>query len=390
MKSIIIDKLRATGVFVLIPLLAFALAGCAAKKTGPSGPIFFPPPPDEPHVQYLTGITDSTDIEGNPAKFTLVLTGGEKAGTIRRYGKPYGMVAHKGKLYISDSGSKQVVIIDVANRKFEFIKGNLAKGALQKPVNLDVDDDGTIYVVDTGRKEIVVYDAAGYFVTSFGKNLEKAKLTSVAVSGPYLYVPDWNTSEIRVLDKKTGEQVNSLMKGDDKKTSVRLPTNIARDEAGFFYVSNMGTTNVMKFDRDGNLLMTVGKLGDSFREFARPRGIAVDHAGRIYVVDAGHGNVQLFDKGGHLLTFFGTPDPKLEAGTLTLPAGIAVESDNVGYYQKYAAPGFKLENIIYVINQYGSPTVSIYGLGEMEGSKKEPPKTEKIPADPKKGTEEKK
>ena len=350
----------------------------------------FPPPPNEPRIQYLTGISDSTEVEEKRNNFSFVLTGGEQANVIKKIGKSYGMAAHKGKLYIAASASKQIVIIDFVNKKFEYVKGNIGKGALKKPVNLDVDDDGSIYVADTGRNEIVVYDPDGNYVGAFGKDLEKAKLVGVGVYGPYLYVPDFSTSEIRVLDKKTGVQVNSLGKGSDPTTSVVLPTNIAVDKSGLIYVSNTGTGNIMLLDRDGNVLKKLGKMGDSFSEFVRPRGVAIDDAGRVYVVDAGHANVQIFDKEGHLLTFFGNPDPKLEAGTLNLPAGIAVSSDNLQFFQKMAAPGFKLETVIFVVNQYGIPSVSIFGLGEKEGAKKQPAEPKKEKSEKKEPEQEKK
>jgi DNA-binding beta-propeller fold protein YncE len=372
MKKCIAENMKTTGYLLAVLILAGSLTGCAGKRV--SGPVFWPYPPDPPRIQYLTGISDSTEIEEKQTTFSLVLTGGEEAGVIKKIGKAYGIAAHKGKLYIASSSSKQVVVIDVANKKFDYVKGNIGKGALSKPVNVDVGDDGYLYVTDSGRREIVVYDPAGNYVDAFGKGFENAKLVDAAAYGKYLYVPDFATSEIRVLDKKTGEQVNSLAKGTDPKTTVALPVNIEIDDKGIIYITNTGTGTIMKFDVDGNLLGTIGKMGDRFNEFARPRGVAVDSDGRVYVVDAGHGNVQIFDKDGRLLTFFGTSDPKLEAGTMNLPAGIAVSRDNLDFYQKMAAPGFKLEEVIFVVNQFGTPTISVYGLGLMAGADYTPPK----------------
>src|SRR6266568_1122891 len=100
---------KAVKPLLLTAFLAGLLAGCAKKAAGPVGPVFFPPPPDEPHLQFLTGISDSTDIEGKATKFSLVLTGSEKAGVVKKIGKAYGVTARNGKLYVCSTGGAQVI-----------------------------------------------------------------------------------------------------------------------------------------------------------------------------------------------------------------------------------------------------------------------------------------
>lgn len=369
---------KAAQPFLLTALLGAALAGCAGRTAGPSNPVFFPPPPLEPHVQYLMGINDSTDIEGKPSGFSLVLTGSEQGNVIKMIGKPYGIAAKNGKLYVASSNGSQVIIIDFEKKKFDFLKGNVkGPGALKRPVNVAVDDDGTMYVADAGRDEIVVYDAAGNFLRAVGKvdpaEGKKSNIVSVAVSGNLLYVLDNRGNEIRVLEKTTGEVIKTFGNDADSKKSVALPSNMGVDADGFIYVSNIGKANVMKFDHDGNFLFDFGKVSDLAGGFTRPKGVAVDKDGWIYVVDAAFSNVQVFDKDArHLLGYFGSPG--LPAGSLNLPAGIAVTSDNLSYFQALAAPDFILDKVVFVTNQSTSvinPTISVYGMGEMKGSKKQ-------------------
>ncbi|GFE62106.1 hypothetical protein [Geobacter sp. AOG2] len=365
------DRTRSTGRFCRMLLAACFLmglvSGCAGNKGVVSGePVFFPPPPDDPRIQYLTGISDSSDITGLQSNFSLVLTGGEKADVIRGVGKAFGITTHKGKIYIAATTSGQVIVIDIANKTFEYLKGAIGPGALKKPVSVALDDDDNIYVADTGRKEIVVYNAAGNFVKSFGKESEKSKLVGIVASGPNLYAIDNRANEIKVFDRKTRELVTTFGKSEDAN-AMSLPSYIAADADGNLYTTNIGSGKILKYDRDGHLLSAFGKFGDSFGEFARPRGIAVDGSGLIYVVDAGHQNVQIFNKEGRILTFFGNPG--LPAGSLNLPAGIAVTKDNLEYFQKFAAPGFRLENVIFVVCQYGKPSISVFGYGAMEGKK---------------------
>ena len=362
--------------FLLI-LLALMLSGCASPNVCvyPSEkPIFFPPAPDEPHIQYLTGINSSDDIgpERKQSGFSLFLSGTEAPEIIKKIGKSYGVVAHKGKLYVAEGMNGRIDIIDPVRGTFESPVGlSIPKGALKYPVNLTLDDEGYLYVADTSRKEIVVYDPAGNFSTSFPDSYApKSKIVDVKYFNGKLFTLDIGTSTIRVLDRKTGAQTAELGYIEKPDQSVRLPSNLAIDPAGNLYVSNIGNNRVMKYDQDGNFLSSFGGSGDTIGFFAKPKGIALSPEGYIYVVDGGSNVVQLFDDKFHPLTYFGWPG--LPKGSLNGPAGIAVSTDKdcLAYFQKYAAPGFKVESLVYVVSQFGQefciPRISVYGVGQMQ------------------------
>jgi streptogramin lyase len=355
---------------ILLTVVAIILSGCAEQKLCSTVPTFFPPPPDEPHIQYLTGITTSKDVgEKKPkSSFSLVVTGRETQEVIHKIGKSYGITAYKGKLYVAESGNARVVIIDPVTGTFEYPRGlSTPKGMLKEPINLALDQDGFMYVADTGRKQIVVYNPAGdyYREFSFGS---KSKVTSVALFGGKLYALDLGTSQIRVLDRKTGEESAVFGVSEKPNQSLRAPVNFVITPDGTIYVSNIGNNKVMTLDIDGNFLQAAGGPGDLPGQFVRPKGVAVDDAKRLYVVDAGLNMVQLFDDKFRLLTFFGWPG--LETGSLSLPAGITVTKDNLEYFQKYAVKGFQLESLIFVVNQFGQelciPRISVYGMGNMK------------------------
>jgi NHL repeat len=358
-------------------LLSAFLTGCAQNVACSTKPTFFPPPPDEPRLQWLMGITSSEDIGAreSQSKFSLVLSGREKPDVIKKIGKAYGITAHNNKLYVAETAHGRITIIDPVKGTFDYPKGLASpRGALKAPANIALDKDGNIYVADTGRKEIVVYDKAGNFRNAFGKDFGKdSKVVSVACYGEELFALDLGVSRIRVLNPKTGEETRSFGYSEKPNQSLRAPGNFTFDDKGGVYVSNVGNNKVMKYDLDGNFLGSFGGTGDQFGNFVRPRGVAVDDTGRIYVVDAGLNIVQLFDDQFRLLTLFGWPG--LETGSLNLPAGIAVTKDNLDYFQKFAVPGFKLEYLIFVVNQYGQdwciPRISVYGLGQMQGKKED-------------------
>lgn len=332
---------------------------------------FFPPAPDEPHIQYLTGINSSDDI-GTTKKqggFSLVVTGQERPDVIKKLGKAYGITSYKGKLYVVEGMNARVSIIDLVAGTIDYPAGlSTPKGALKYPVNCALDDEGYLYVADTARREIVVYDPAGNFSNSFHGPLPESKFVDVKIYKGKLYALDLGTNRIRVLDRKTGEQREEMGYIEKPGQSVRVPSNLFIDSTGNIFTSNTGSNMIIKYDQDGNFLGSFGGMGDQIGMFAKPKGVAVDDAGRIFVVDGGTNVVQLFDDQFRPLTYFGWPG--LAYGSLNGPAGIATSKENVEYFQKFAAPGFKVETLIYVVSQFGQefciPRISVYGLGQMQ------------------------
>jgi hypothetical protein len=65
------------------------------------------------------------------------------------------------------------------------------------------------------------------------------------------------------------------------------------------------------------------------------------------------------------MTFLGDERSGRE-GALYLPAGVAVDYNNVAHFQKFAAPGFKIDYLIFIANQVGTHKVSVYGFGRKQ------------------------
>lgn len=353
------------------------LAGCAAPDTTckyiAKEPVFFPPAPDEPRIQYLTGINTSDDVLIEKKKqggVSLMVTGTDKSNSVVTLGKAYGIVVHKGKIYVAEGMGRRISIIDLAKGTITEPQGaKTPRGALSYPLNLTLDDDDNLYVADTSRREIVVYDAKGDFKTSFGKGFgPKSKITDVKFYKGTLYALDMGGHVLRALDRKTGEQQAEFGNTGKPGEKLALPGNFNIDADGNIYITNLGSNKVIKLDRDGNYLSSFGGVGDQFGEFSKPKGIALDGEKQIYVVDGSTNVVQLFNDKFRVLTYFGWPG--LPFGSLNNPTGIAVSAENLDYFQKFAAPGFKVSTLIFVVSQFGQefciPRITVYGLGQME------------------------
>lgn len=340
---------------IAVVLLA---TGCATRKPVKTQEFtFFPPPPDEPRVQFLTSFSSETDLAGQ-SKFNELIVGAERV--IRPIWKPYGITAVKGKIYVCDTQPKNVGIIDLVKRKMSYLKPE-GRGLLKMPINVGVDKDGTRYVTDTVRGQVLIFDTENRFVADIGKAGEM-KPCGLVLTDKRFYVTDLSNHCVRVYAKADRELLFTIPRNtNDHKSKLFSPTNLAVDKKGNLYISDTGSFGIKVFDAEGNYLRTIGDVGLKPGRFALPKGISVDHQGRLYVVDAATSVVQMFDEEGRLLMYFGDPQSSGRAG-LYLPAGIALDYENVGLFQRYAAPGYKVEFLIYVTNQAGSQKVSVFGF----------------------------
>jgi sugar lactone lactonase YvrE len=315
-------------------------------------------------IQFLKGIGDSRDVEAKKDGVSLFAFGSLAEEAVKPIIKPYGIASHGGKLYVADTTAAQVLVIDIPNKSFEYLKGNKSIGKLKKPVNLALDQEGNLFVADSERKEVLAYTPGGEFLRALGGGV-LMRPTDVAAFGDDVYVTDFKASDVKILNRRTGELVAKIGR-DDPENSLALPVTMTVDGKGDIYVTNMASGKVIVMDRDGHTLRTFGKMGKGFGQFARPRDLTVDKDGQTYVIDAAFQNVQIFNKEGQLLMFFG--DPANIAGTLNLPAGIAVSTDNLDYYQKLAEPDFQLESVMFVTSQVGQHKINVYGVGQRRGA----------------------
>lgn len=342
---------RSTALFSTILLLT----GCATTHKTPDTYVYFPPPPDEPRIQFLTSFCSEHGYIGSKRFMDYVVGTDQSDAPIA---KPYGITVRQGKLYVCDSVPAVIEILDLAKGKLHYF-GSQGEGRIRLPINIAVDDNGTRYVTDTTRGQVLIYGADDRYVGAIGRK-DELKPAGIAIYKNRLYVTDLSTHSVRVYDKNKREQLFVI--SSTEKARLLSPTNIAIDRQGKLYVSDTGGFFIQIYDAEGNHLRTIGELGVTPGTFALPKGIAVDREGRIYVVDAATQVVQLFDAEGRILMYFGNPQVDGPGGT-DLPAGIAVDYDHLKYFQKYASPDFKIEYLIFVTNQYGDQKVSVYGFG---------------------------
>lgn len=359
------------------------LTGCATHHPK-AEPVYYPPPPDTPRLQFLKSFSTSDDVSPQSGFSRFVL--GRYAP--KSLAKPYGVAIYSNSIFVCDTMLGAIAQLDFANPKMDFFVPP-GPGRLIKPINITIDQDGTRYVADTERSQVMIYDAKGKYLaaigakaaprinasarksaTNAGKQESPApvpeglviKPTDVLVSSNRIFVTDLNGHCVRVFDKTTREPLMSIPGSTtNEEAKLFLPTNLAMDPQARLYVCDTGNFRVKLYDADGNFLKSFGRYGNSIGELARPKGVAVDREGRVYVVDAMQDAAQIFDSDGQLLLAFGQPGST--PLPLTIPAKVCIDYGHVKYFQQYAAPGFQLEYLVLITNQYGIRKVDVYGFG---------------------------
>ena len=336
------------------------IAGCATTPpAGRSGePAFYPLPPDEPRVQFLTSFSDSSDALAERSGFQAFILGKEQARPIV---KPYGLEVWKDRLYLCDTVLDALAVLDLREKKFRYIRPEGA-GRLSQPINVAIDADGTKYIADTGRGAVVILDAEDRYAGLLSAE-EGMKPTDVAISADRLYVTDLQHHRVTVWDKAGRTFLGTIPREGEEREAARLfsPVNLALDGEGSLYVSDMGASRVQKYDRDGRFVRSFGSPGTGPGQMVRPKGIDLDDEGRLYVADAATEQVQIFDPEGSLLLFFG--EPRGAQSFLSLPAAVRVDTTLLPHFRPLADPSFLLERLVLVSNQYGERKISVFGVG---------------------------
>jgi len=147
------------------------------------------------------------------------------------------------------------------------------------------------------------------------------------------------------------------VEGNDDKHFGR-PTGIAWLPDGAFFVTD-GYTNarVVKFDRNGNFLLSWGTRGTRPGEFQVPHAVAIDRTRRVFVADKANHRIQIFDQNGKFI---------LQWTQIRSPEFLMMSADNrvwvadgvTNKFLKYALNG----SLEYAWGTYGTFPGGIWGV----------------------------
>ncbi len=181
---------------------------------------------------------------------------------------------------------------------------------------------GTARPFAHGGSRLFEFDRTGKFVQEVGKDTYGFMVAAQIRVDPSdnLWVVDEFTNMVIKFDKQGNVAMLLGRKAESENVPARTPngdgagqqtdlfnrpTDVAWDSAGNIFVADGGgNARVAKFDKDGKFVKSWGKRGTATGEFANVLSILVDGQGNVYAADGGNKRIQVFDNNGVFKTAF--------------------------------------------------------------------------------------
>jgi sugar lactone lactonase YvrE len=197
---------------------------------------------------------------------------------------------------------------------------------------VDIDSKGHIWVLDrcagttcVGRTEdpVLEFDVSGKLLKSFGAGLFVFPHGIFIDKEDNIWTTDGQGAGGRSADGKTtpgkGQQVIKFnqdgkilmtlgkagVAGEGPDTFNRPSDVIVAANGDIFVADGHGgedsNARIVKFTKDGKFIKAWGKKGTAPGEFDAPHSLAFDSKGRLFVADRGNNRIQIFDQDGKFL-----------------------------------------------------------------------------------------
>lgn len=159
--------------------------------------------------------------------------------------------------------------------------------------------------------QVVIVGTDGYIYVGEGTTPDQGSIEQFDTEGNF--IKDWSGFDNTGTDEISGH--NKVI-------------GLAMDNTRNIYVVEDSKNIINKYDKDGNLLLSIGSTGTSTGEFQSPTTLALDSNENLYVVDTGNNRIQKFDSQGNYLATLGSLGSA--DGQFNSPQGIFIDSnDNI-------------------------------------------------------------
>jgi sugar lactone lactonase YvrE len=253
---------------------------------------------------------DTVARSGLQAQFVIA---GPGRGTKPLFNQPMGAAwGPNGRIYVADTGNNRIAVFDKRGRfLFEFGSFGIAKplpgakaswkpGSLNYPTAVAVDQSsGDVYVADFYNNTIEVFNRSGRYLRRFpdpnkvvgkggsGIDGKGIAVTDVAVADGRVYATD--AFQILVFDT-SGRLLQQFGKPGGGDGDLDRPNGVAVAGHGSIVVSDSNHSRLIRFDKDGHAVQTVGKQVREVSQpttnpFILPRGLSVLDDGSVIVAD---------------------------------------------------------------------------------------------------------
>jgi sugar lactone lactonase YvrE len=134
-----------------------------------------------------------------------------------------------------------------------------------------VDKDDNVWAVDEGSNMVIKFSPEGKVLMLLGRRPE-------AVEGLEAEAPPGTPPP------------------NAQPYAFNRPTDIGWDAQGNIFISDgYGNSRVVKYDKNGKFIKSVGSRGAAPGQLNTPHSLQVDNKGNVYVADRGNARIQVFD-----------------------------------------------------------------------------------------------
>jgi DNA-binding beta-propeller fold protein YncE len=181
-----------------------------------------------------------------------------------------------------------------------------------------VDADGNVYAFQRAEPDsrVIVFDARGRHLKTWGQNQFEYPHGLRVLSDGTLGLTDRKMQQMLRFDRD-GKLLMSVGKKDvagdnDSRDAFNGVSDVVMARSGEMYLTDGegGNSRVVKLAKDGTFIKSWGTKGSGPGQLSTPHNLALDSRGRVWVCDRGNKRLQIFDADGKYIdqmTQFGTP-----------------------------------------------------------------------------------
>lgn len=249
------------------------------------------------YKKYEVVSESSSPRNNHIPKLIFKLEEGKPWGKLK---EPMNVVTFRGKIFVSDTGNSRVLAFNMNGKYlFDFEKGvKKADRRLSYPYGLATDSSGNIYISDLEAGRVLIYNEEGKFIRYFNEdNKYLVKPAGIFVRDDRVYITDLGFHKVYVFNKN-GQLLLTIGSGKIGSANDELyyPNAVTADLTGKIYISDSINNRIQVFSKEGKYLQTIG--GNDGLKLINPRGIALDYGGNIFVSSTMNNSIKAVDKDG--------------------------------------------------------------------------------------------
>ena len=267
--------------------------------------------------------------------------------------------------------SDPALLVPQAAPELDYIAGSntfdLPEGTqMGAPASVAFDSKGHLFVLNRGPQPLMEFDENQKFIRAFGEPLRRAHGFRLDDAGNF-WITDVGAHFVEKLDPQGKVLLMLGTKGQagvwDEAAGSRLlnePNDLAVGRNGDIFLveghsPGKGDPRVLKFDKNGTFLKTWGGEGSAPGKFNVAHAIAVDAQGRLWIADRENQRIQIFDQDG---TFI---EQMKYAG---LPCSFQIGEQNIFMVNGFTGQLLKMDLSGKVLAVTGKPGKGLGEFGE--------------------------